>query len=283
MYPRSTKFYGPTSFSADFLRDSTVKEDLLNIGEDERKHPGAWLYGEPLQGYDRPNAPHQREKQAMKALWNVPSKATCEMLVSPTSSTRGRILDRTFFRHAVSTLWSTYGNVLSLPRGEDPIIDWHEKEEDAPPLIAICDALFKNEELPLGRDPDDGMEWLNSFMGPNIRFELLGLLFATFGLGYLALQDWDPVFSLPENHGRDRRQAAWRMKECANVCLRMCDLSETVNYLVAALIWTTKGLETGCTGDESKLIPQEERFLKWASMILTHDKPTRYAGFMVAW
>jgi Fungal specific transcription factor domain len=42
------------------------------------------------------------------------------------------------------------------------------------------------------------------------------------------------------------------MKECADVCLRMCDDSETVNYLVVTLIVDLKKLESGCTGDESK-------------------------------
>jgi hypothetical protein len=42
------------------------------------------------------------------------------------------------------------------------------------------------------------------------------------------------------------------MKECADVCLRMCDDSETVNYLVVTLIVDLKKLESGCAGDESK-------------------------------
>jgi hypothetical protein len=88
-------------------------------------------------------------------------------------------------------------------------------------------------------------------MGDNIRFETMGLLFCYLGIGYLSLQDWDALFKVPENHGRDRKQTAWRMKECADICLQMCDYSETINYLVTALIYNLKRLESGCTGDDS--------------------------------
>jgi hypothetical protein len=97
---------------------------------------------------------------------------------------------------------------------------------------------------------------MNTFTGSNIRFEMMGILFCFFGLGFMSLQDWDPVFKATENDGRDRKQSAWRMKECAGVCLKMCDDSETVNYLVTALIQSLKRLETGCTGDDSKQIIQ---------------------------
>jgi len=49
VYQRSAKYYGPTSFSAVFLEHrATASEDLLELGEDVRKHPGAWKFGQPL-------------------------------------------------------------------------------------------------------------------------------------------------------------------------------------------------------------------------------------------
>ncbi|KAL5321568.1 hypothetical protein ACEPPN_009528 [Leptodophora sp. 'Broadleaf-Isolate-01'] len=251
-YPRSQKFYGPTSFSAIFSEnDAKVNRDLLDIGEDKRKHPGAWMYGEPLFGFHRPNGPTAREKQTLRALWNLPSKETCEALVTVPQSLRCPSLNFRMMRHCVTTLWSTFGSELAAPRPDKPTLEWRETGEEPPPLLAISDAMFGNEEMPLPPDPDDGIEWLNNFTGPNIRFEMMGMLFCFLGLAYLATQDWDPVFKHPDNHGRDRKQAAWRMKECANVCLTMCDYSETVNYLVTALILNIKRLETGCTGDET--------------------------------
>lgn len=49
VYPRSARYYGPTSFGAVFLEhQATASEDLLGLGEDVRQHPGAWKFGQPL-------------------------------------------------------------------------------------------------------------------------------------------------------------------------------------------------------------------------------------------
>jgi len=49
VYPRSARYYGPTSFGAVFLEhQATASEDLLGLGEEVRQHPGAWKYGQPL-------------------------------------------------------------------------------------------------------------------------------------------------------------------------------------------------------------------------------------------
>lgn len=49
VYPTSSRYYGPTSFSAVFLEHKTVSsEDVLELGEMDRPHPGAWKFGQPL-------------------------------------------------------------------------------------------------------------------------------------------------------------------------------------------------------------------------------------------
>ena len=237
VFRRSARYYGPTSFAAIF---SEHHEDLLDIGEDIRKHPGAWPFGPPLLGRERPNGPTARTKQTVKALLNIPSREVCEMLLANIDSIRCySSMDSIMISHCITALWSTFEAELSGEREEEP-------------MARIADVLFDNEETPLAPSPDDAIEWMNTFTGPNIRFEMMGLLFCFFGLGFMSLQDWDPVFTTHENDGRDRKQTAWRMKECAGVCLKMCDDSETVNYLVSALIFSLKRLETGCTGDDSK-------------------------------
>ncbi|KAE8452858.1 hypothetical protein EG329_013130 [Mollisiaceae sp. DMI_Dod_QoI] len=240
VYPRSAKYYGPTSFSAIFSEhQAKLHGELLDMGEDKRKHPGNWVFGQPLLGRERPNGPTQRENRTVKALWNLPAKEICEVLLQPEANLRDDItLDTRLIGYCNASIWANFEESLSQPRS-------------AQSLTTLSDVLFKNEEAPLPPSPDDAIEWLNTFTGPNIRFEMMGLMFCFYGMGYLALQDWDPLFDVPENHGRDRKQTAWRMKECADVCLDMCDCSETVNFLVAALILSLKRLETACTGDET--------------------------------
>jgi hypothetical protein len=239
VFPRSAKFYGPTSFSAIFSEhQAKVHGELLDMGEDKRKHPGNWVFGEPLLGRERPNGPTARESRTVKALCNIPAKEICEALLQPVAKLRDNTLDMRLIGYCNASIWANFSESLAEPRS-------------APLLTIMSDVLFKNEEAPLPPSPDDAIEWLSTFTGMNLRFEMMGLMFCFYGMGYLALQDWDPLFSVAENKGRDRKQTAWRMKECADVCLDMCDCSETVNYLVAALILNLKRLETACTGDES--------------------------------
>lgn len=148
-------------------------------------------------------------------------------------------LDRSLMVYFKNALWSNFGKELSHPRTDEG-------------LVVVSNALFDSEEFPLPPSPDDGLVWVETFSGRNIRFEVLGLFFCYIGMAFQSLQDWNPVFEVPENLGRDRMQTSWRMNECAEVCLKMCDYAETVNYFVPALILNLKRLQTGCTGDDSK-------------------------------
>lgn len=192
-----------------------------------------------LGGRDRPNGPGQRLKEVVKALWNIPPKEICERLLTTQDSMHDITLNPTMMGHCVSTLWETFGSQLEVPRSNGA-------------LEVIADVLFKNEEEPLVPSPDDGFEWLNTFMGGKLRLEMLGVLFCFFGKAYLTLQEWDPTFKIPENFDRDRKETAWRMKECADICRTMCHYSETVNEILAALCYNIAILESLVTGDESK-------------------------------
>jgi hypothetical protein len=243
VFPSSARYYGPTSFSAIFSEHQVkLNEELLDISENVRKHPGAWTFGEPLLGRHRPNGPTAREERTLRVLRNIPPKNTCSVLLHPTHNANMHVatLDMTLMQYFNHALWYVFEPELCLPQTDER-------------LKVLSDVLFKNEEKPLPSCPDNGIEWANTFTGENIRFEILGLFFCYIGLAYRSLQDWDPLFKLPENEGRDRMQTAWRMNECAEVCLRMCDDAETVNYLVPALILNLKKLQTGCTGDDSKM------------------------------
>jgi hypothetical protein len=202
VFPRSARYYGPTSFSSVFT------ENALLSGEEHRRHPSSWPFGQPLLGRDRPSAPTVRMNQIIRALWNIPSQEICESLMSTLVSHHHIAMNAVLVRHTIATLWSTFGEQLAVPRTSEK-------------LTPVAETLFKNEEKTLPPAPDDGMEWLNTFTGPNLRFEMLGMLFCFFGMAYHSLVDGDPRFSIPENHGRDRKQSAWRMKECADICLKM--------------------------------------------------------------
>ena len=207
--PRSARYYGPTSFSSVFTENA-----LLDSSEEYRRHPSSWQFGQPLLGRDRPSAPTVRMNQVLKTLWNIPSQEICESLMGTFASHHHILMNPVLVKHAIATLWSTFGEQLAGPRTPEK-------------LTFIAETLFRNEEKTLPPPPDDGIEWLDTFVGRNLRFEMLGIMFVFFGTAYQSLLDDDSRFAVPENQGRDRKQTTWRMKECADICLKMCEISET--------------------------------------------------------
>ena len=203
-FSRTARYYGPTSFSSVFTENC-----LLDSNEDyKRRRPSSSQFGQPLLERDRSSAPAIRKNQIITALSNIPGRDVFESLTDNFQSQNHIMLNIVLVKHAFAGLWSTFGEQLSVPRTSEK-------------LNLIADALFKNEEKPLPPTPDDGIEWLSTFTGPNLRFEMLGILFCFFGIAYQSLLDGDHRLSIPENQGRDRKQSSWRMKECADICLEM--------------------------------------------------------------
>ena len=146
VYQRSARYYGPSSFSAVFSENQAIlNEESLCLGEDGRKHPGTWFFGEPLLGRQRPHTPAIRRNHIVKALSSLPSKATCHQLFNSFKSMHDSTLDATMISHCISTMWSAFGPKLENLRSEEN-------------LVAISDILFNNEEAPLPQSPDDGIE-----------------------------------------------------------------------------------------------------------------------------
>lgn len=201
--PRPARYYGPTSFSSVF-----TENDLLDNIEEHQTYQSPWPFGEPLLGREGPSTPAGRMNQVIVALRNIPSRDICESFLDEYKSRYNITMNEVLIKHAVVNLWSTFGEELSVPRTSEK-------------LSLIAETLFKNEEKPLPPAPDDGMEWLDTFTGLSLRFEMLGMLFCFFGMAYHSLPDSDHRFRIPENPGWDRRQSSWRMKECADICLKM--------------------------------------------------------------
>lgn len=173
-----------------------------------------------------------------KALWNIPSLSSCNRLLERYHDlVEFSIMPEFMIKYLVTTIYSTFGSVLAEPRSKEK-------------FIPFVETLLKNEETPLPPSPDDGIAWLDTFSGSNIRFEAIGLLFCFIGRAYQSLADGDPLFQKEENHGRNRRQTSWRMNECADVMGKMCDCTDTVNEIVVAFRVAIFVLESSVVGDE---------------------------------
>lgn len=146
VFPRSARYYGSTSYSAIFSEHQVkLNEELLDIGEETRRHPGAWIAGVPLLGRNRPTSPTIRERQTIKALWNIPPKEVCALLLKPKIGQAARVptLESSMVQHFNDLLWQNFEAALTFPRTDDG-------------LKVVSDALFTNEERPLPPSPDDG-------------------------------------------------------------------------------------------------------------------------------
>ncbi|KAB8288199.1 hypothetical protein EYC80_010204 [Monilinia laxa] len=271
IYPRSRRYWGPTSFGAVFrdggsggadewdvessgdiskyglvgmrLRGEKVtgKDDLggmLDIGEEGRKNPSSWPFGQPLLGRNRPTSYTVRCEVITRALWNMPSLSSCNRLLERYHDlVEFSIMPEFMIQYLVTSIYNTFGSVLAEPRSREK-------------FIPFVETLLKNEENPLPPSPDDAIAWLDTFSGSNIRFEVIGLLFCFIGRAYQSLADGDPLFQKEENHGRNRRQTSWRMNECADVMGKMCGCTDTVNEIVVAFRVAIFVLESSVVGDE---------------------------------
>lgn len=201
--PRPTKYYGPTSFSSIF-----TENDLLDANDNRGRVTSPRALNEGLLGPNSPSSLTVRMNQVIAALWHMPSQSICESFLSQFESQYHVLMNAVMIEHAVAGLWSLFGDHLSAPRSSEK-------------LSAIAETMFNNEEKALPPSPDNGTEWLNTFTGENLRFETMALVFCFFGFAYHTLLDGDYRFTLSESCGRDRKEAGSKMKECADICLKM--------------------------------------------------------------
>ncbi|TGO20236.1 hypothetical protein BPAE_0320g00040 [Botrytis paeoniae] len=266
-YKRSRRFWGPTSFGAVFRNgdgngegkeletqrrsgesdESGKREEtlaggiggMLDIGEGGRENPSSWPFGPPLLGRNRPTSYTIRCEMITKALWNIPSLSSCNKLLERYHDlVEFSVMPEYMVKYLISSIYDTFGPILAEPRSKEK-------------FVPFVETLLKNEETPLPSSPDDGIAWLNTFSGPNIRFESMGLLFCFIGRAYQSLVDGNPLFQKEENNGRNRRQTSWRMNECADVMGKMCDCTDTVNEIVVAFRVSIYVLESSVVGDEN--------------------------------
>lgn len=115
-------------------------------------------------------------------------------------------------------------------------------------LTKLSSEICANSESPSHLEgPDD---WYNWFSGPKLQWEMVGILFAVFGMAFYSRHEWDPIFSLSEQEGRNRNTAASFMKACADECLNMCRETEA-NDMTVILAKNVGRLQNVLAGDNS--------------------------------
>lgn len=77
---------------------------------------------------------------------------------------------------------------------------------------------------------------MSLFAVSELRWEMIGVLFTFFGAAIMTLQETDQLFSLSEEWKNNQRSAALEMKDCADICLKFCDDTDTINEVVVLLM-----------------------------------------------
>lgn len=200
-----------------------IGPDLLAI-EDDGLDPGGHVADDPI-----------RLKLAVQTLQDFPTHRTCERLLVASRTMYDVWLSPKMITHCLKSVWSTFGDALKDPRSDRE-------------LSSMAHSLFRNGETPAR--PDEEQAWVNWFCGSSLRWEMIGLLFTFYGLVMMQLQDWDPIFNLPEQRGRTRKSASLRMKQCADVCLSLRNTVHPINDAVVCLFKNTAKLYGQVAGDE---------------------------------
>jgi len=106
-----------------------------------------------------------RVRSGAKILHKLPDQRTCSFLLTRyLESIQELVFSKFTTRLIAASLWSTYDKALREPRRTDA-------------LGRISATICKNAESPLS-EVDDHEAWHASFLGTNLRWECLGLIFA---------------------------------------------------------------------------------------------------------
>ena len=236
--------YGSTSFSAIF------HENQDKFGSDIFDVP----HNAALNAKSSAAASQKKLNRCIKILRTLPSEETCGDLLNRFVTAKDPLLALPLMRAAIGSLWGTFRQNLTAPRTD-------KKLED------IADVMKKNSGTRwtcIG-DPAFG-EWPNICCGRRLRWEMLGLIFAYFGLAYMHLKVSDPLVEALHEPTNARQIAAWRMRHSALMCLQTLKDSETMNEMVIILMRAVMLLDNLFFGKESKQSEEQRALLVQATL-----------------
>ncbi|KAJ6058170.1 uncharacterized protein N7446_007753 [Penicillium canescens] len=188
-----------------------------------------------------------RLELAVRTLLNFPTARTCDMLMTGIHQMYDVWLSPTMIQQCLDQVWTVYGSELGEHRTRDSV-------------LKMANDIFLNHKRPQstpGYNADSGfdrVDWMNWFGGSYLRWEMIGILFSWAGIAFRCKQEWDPVFELVEQHGRDRNTAADRMRECAAACVRLCEENFELSDIMVICMKNSSRLQSIIINDESDRI-----------------------------
>ncbi|KAG4443943.1 hypothetical protein IFR05_000583 [Cadophora sp. M221] len=224
--------YGPTHLSAVFSENqNTFASAIQDVVEPSARS----MISSPNQGVDAQAEP--LKELAIETLLSFPSRRTCEALLQDIGFIHDVWISPTMIRRCLSQVWGQYGENLH----------GHSRES----VWEIAKDLHENGKHPVPSvEAEKESKWANWFSGPNLRWEMIGIIFSWAGMAFKRKQDWDHIFSLPEQQERDRRTTADKMRECALACLKFSQEFPEISDIKVCLMKNTVKLQSIIFSDE---------------------------------
>lgn len=234
-------YLGPTSISAMFREN-----ELDGTTEDFAHRTAESIFQEYDIAKPSSSEPCDLEAQGhvdqgVRVLKRFPDRLLCDRLLERYFDVCDVLIPEPVIQHVHKSIWSTYEEHLS-PSGKT----------NGKGLSAMSKELCRTAMTPLGPSSNT-RGWLESYSGKNLRWEILGNLFALFGLAFMTILDWDPLFtSSNDKKAYNKRQFSGEMRECAEACLALCNHVDAVNDFVVSLMFNAYSLQSFYEGDVSK-------------------------------
>ncbi|PLB40807.1 putative C6 transcription factor [Aspergillus candidus] len=119
-------------------------------------------------------------------------------------------------------------------------------------LRAVAHRIFERSARPLTSNGSMSVrEYCDSFTGDNLRWEALGIIFATAGIASMVTPDSDPELVDAASDGQSKERIRAQIVEASNVCLELCDHPAAVNELLVFYRYNDVMLKTQQYGDTS--------------------------------
>jgi len=234
-------YLGPTSFSAIF------RENKLGSTQEEF---GQQTTNAIYQEYDvaKPSPSglcnleaQEHIDQGVRVLQRYPTKALSEKLIARYFEVCDVMLPEQVVHHVHKTTWSTFGKYLIEPRNTN-----------TDSVSAMSRELCKTAMKPMASSSST-QDWMESFSGHNLRWEIIGNLFALSGLSVMTMSEWDPLFATANGGSPyNKRQYGGAMRECAEACLSLCNDVDAINDFVVCLMSAVYTLQSFYEGDASE-------------------------------
>jgi hypothetical protein len=149
----SRSFYGPTSFSSVFMEnESYLGPDLIQVPDESGNTANTEASSSTEMEF--------LIETGIRAMRYFPTKEHCDKLLDMSDSIFSLGFNVWMVRRTIGLIWSLYGSHLKEPRNDRD-------------LTVVVKVLLLNGKTPLvHKSTENGVEWMNGFTGPNLRWEV---------------------------------------------------------------------------------------------------------------